>query len=238
MPVNIPQINAAADTFNVWLSKTNLVLNAISTVVMTVNSSAGGDITTGNGSVNGVFGATILVTPTLRGGNVTTTNVLTIVSNVTIGNSSMVTVGNSTINATMNSSLLTVGNINVGTLTATTGIFPAGITYSNSSLVPVSTIISTNTVSTVDSTLLSGVRSSEYLLLVKNNNANQYQISKLLMVQDGTVASITEYAIITTNGSIGVFSGTANSSAALLQFTPAVSNNVTIKGSRNSISVS
>src|SRR5512143_3094348 len=84
MSETIDQINTAAggDTWEIGIGKINQSLNAISTVVVSVNSHANGGLTSGNGFVEGTFGARNLVANTLSGGTVQTPDVLTITSNV------------------------------------------------------------------------------------------------------------------------------------------------------------
>lgn len=75
-------------TFFSWLGKTNDVIDAF-TETVTIKANTAGDITSGNGFVNGFFGANTLVATTLKGGNVASNTVLTISTNTNIGNSSL-----------------------------------------------------------------------------------------------------------------------------------------------------
>jgi hypothetical protein len=70
MTINVPQINTAADTFGSWVSRTNQIAGIISNNAVTVDSTANGSLSTGNGFVNGYFGATTITTSFLKGGNV------------------------------------------------------------------------------------------------------------------------------------------------------------------------
>jgi hypothetical protein len=66
------------------------------TYVVTTDTSASGGTTTGNAYVNGFFNAnTLIAQDALRGGNITSTGVLNIISN-TVVNNSILTVGNAT----------------------------------------------------------------------------------------------------------------------------------------------
>lgn len=69
------------NSFDNWVSRTNELVAAFAQTV-TIAANTAGDLTTGNGYVTGIFGATTLVGTTLRGGTVTTAANLTISSNV------------------------------------------------------------------------------------------------------------------------------------------------------------
>lgn len=119
-------------------------------------------------------------------------------------------VGNSTVNAVINSTT-TIDN----TLTFTT----------------------TGTASqTFDSFLIASYRTSKYIISVKDNVANNYLATEILVVFDGTNPQMTEYASLATNTIFGTFSSTSNSTAILMQFTP-TSANTTIKFSKRMINI-
>lgn len=102
----IPQVNTASDYFSTWYSITNQLANSFLQTV-TVNTTA--DLTTGNGYVNGYFGAnTIVVGTGLRGGNVTSAANLVISSNLT--SSLLVSL---TGNVVVNSSLISLTSNNI-----------------------------------------------------------------------------------------------------------------------------
>ena len=69
-------------TFGSWLSVTNRLANLMSQNTVTVDSTTGGSSTTGNGYIQGHFGADFLyVGNGLIGGNVSTNGALLILSN-------------------------------------------------------------------------------------------------------------------------------------------------------------
>jgi hypothetical protein len=74
-------VNAAADTFGNWVIKTNDIVLLVNTDVVTVEQNTAGDLTVGNGYVIGIFGSNTLVATDIRGGSVTSSNVLLISSN-------------------------------------------------------------------------------------------------------------------------------------------------------------
>jgi hypothetical protein len=86
--------------------------------------------------------------------------------------------------------------------------------------------------SVVDAFFLTDYRGAEYLITIKDNNANGYQISKVLLLQDGGGATLTEYAAIVSNAVIGTFTASANATHAILTYTPSTSNNTTLKAVR------
>lgn len=211
------------NSFYYWLSRTNELAHALSNYVITTDSNN----TTGNAFVNGVFSSTTLAANTaLRGGNVSTSAVLTITSNVnitgdklTVGeisvNSSVVSVGNSTSNVAVNSTSISI-----------TGVSTASINVQTS-----------NTDSQViDYFNKSTYRTAEYVISLKNNSANAHQASKLLLIHDSSDAYVTEYGVLTTNTSLGTFSANANSTHCRLLFTPTAAN-TQIKGVRTNVVV-
>lgn len=101
MALATTNVEITTDSFQNWLDKTNTLLYAYSTSIVTAAANSTGGMTTGNATVNGIFTANSLTvsgnsTFGLRGGNVTTANVLYITGNVSIGNATVNTVINQT----------------------------------------------------------------------------------------------------------------------------------------------
>ena len=97
MALSTTNVNTTTDSFQNWVDKTNVLLDAYSTTIVTTAANSIGGFTTGNGTVNGIFTANSITvsgnsTFGLRGGNVVTANVLYITSNVSIGNATVNTV--------------------------------------------------------------------------------------------------------------------------------------------------
>jgi fibronectin-binding autotransporter adhesin len=97
MALATTNVSTVTDSFQNWIDKTNILLDAYSTTIVTTAANTQGGITTGNGTVNGIFTANSITvngntTFGLRGGNTTTANVLYITSNVSIGNTTVNTV--------------------------------------------------------------------------------------------------------------------------------------------------
>ena len=275
MSKTLSSINTTADTFQNWIDRTNSIIALLDTEVVTANTA--GALTSGNGFVNGHFGANTLVATNIKGGNVTTNSVLTFQTNtafsanvlisqqlivtnsVSLSNTLLVTglanasgglntttanattginvganinittsqinVGNSSVNVVVNSSMITVGGSNVVTTSTLTNITTTG------------SITLTGTSSQVlDSQTLASIRSSEYLISANNNDANAYQISKILVIHDGTSAYITEYGTMYTNTAVVTISAGANSTHMFVNCTP-VSSNTTVKFTRFALGV-
>jgi len=99
----------------------------------------------------------------------------------------------------------------------------------------VNTSVTTSVV--LDSFFLADFRAGEYLISIKDNNANAFQMSKLLILHDGGIATMTEYGTIVTNTNIGVFTASTNATHALLNYTAGATNNTSIKVTRTLMSV-
>lgn len=85
MAKNIANVVIATDTFSSWITKTNQLLTALGTEVITANTSNDGANTTGNTNLIGIFGAnTVAVGTALRGGTVNAAANLAITSNVVV----------------------------------------------------------------------------------------------------------------------------------------------------------
>jgi len=97
MALYTSNVNTVTDSFQNWVDKTNTLLDAYSTTIVTTAANSQGGTTTGNGTVNGIFTANSVTVNGntifgLRGGNTTVANVLYVTSNVSIGNASVNTV--------------------------------------------------------------------------------------------------------------------------------------------------
>ena len=63
--------------------------------------------------------------------------------------------------------------------------------------------VATTTSTSVDSWAIATYRSAEYLIQV--TQGTNYQVSKLLVIHNGTTVSYTEYGVLETNGSLATF---------------------------------
>jgi hypothetical protein len=118
MALATSNVSTVTDSFQNWIDKTNILLDAYSTTIVTTAANSQGGLTTGNGTVNGIFTANSVTingntTFGLRGGNTTTSNVPYITSNVSIGNTTVNTViSTTTIDTDLQ--LVVAGNTNFG----------------------------------------------------------------------------------------------------------------------------
>ena len=93
------------------------------------------------------------------------------------------------------------------------------------SIIPSVKTVSSNAIFTLDSFFLLNFRTVEYTLSVTDNNANNYQASKILIVHNNGNAFMTEYAQIFTNNIVATFSLTTNATHGILRATPVTSSN-------------
>lgn len=252
MAESITHITWASDTVEQLVTQVNLMINAISNRVVTANNNANGAVTVGNTFVYGIAGAnTVVVWNAIRGGNVQTSNTLWLGSNLH-ANGFAYLAGNSTVNTTINSTAHAVtnstGNVNITSSTITlanstvsfaiskpTAAQAADGTYylnANGSFSSVSSNVANVTTTGTSAQLISSydisaIRSAELLVSVKDNVANGYQLSKLMVLWDGSDALLSEYGVIQSNGSQGTFSANANSTFVRVYITP-VSANATV----------
>lgn len=101
-----------------------------------------------------------------------------------------------------------------------------------------STVTTTSTSPAVlDSLTVADFRTAKYLVQAHDTVTNAYQTSEILLIHDGTVAYLTEYAIIYTSGSLGTFDAAIVSGDVRLSATPASSNSTTFKAYRQALTI-
>lgn len=231
-------VDVDLDTFQVFIDKVNQVVDHLRNTVVTVsNTSAYDGNNTGNGFVFGVFGSNVaVVTNSLRGGNVSTTNVLTITSGLLVSNNATVN-GAFTVTGLSNLNTLNVrGTANIANTLSVTGntsvgdqLTVAGNTNLNSAVNIKNTFTfdafsNSNLGATVASplTVYSYPKASwttGKVLLQTKRGAN-VQSFESIVVHDGTTPYMQIYGVaqspMTANN--GVFSVAANTTHILLQF--------------------
>ena len=107
-------IEPAFDTWAGLIQKVNYVLTDMGTVVVTVDSTTNGALTSGNAYVNGYFTSNnVSVISGIRGGTSATPADLVLTSNLITSYS--INVGNSTVNNSSNSTVINIGNATVYT---------------------------------------------------------------------------------------------------------------------------
>lgn len=156
-------------------------------------------------------------------------------STVAVTTNSNTTVGNAAITGTFTANVLSVSNSTVNTSISvpTSAQKSSGAFYlnANGSWSEIITPIETGNLQTtgtssqlLDSFSVSTFNGAEYLIHIKNNNANGYQLSKVLTIHTVTDAFTTEYGILITNTALGSFSANANTSHVRFYVTPTSGN--------------
>ena len=176
MSVTISPV-ANSQNFGTWLARTNQLTAIISANVVTTDNTVSGGMTSGNGTVNGSFGSnTLFVIDNMRGGNVTTSNTLTIISNTIFSNTSSNLVSFVS-NATSSNVLISVDRVNITGNTA----------FANSISAPQGTF---NT-----------IIGNTSLAIGSNVNISTSSVS----VGNSTVNTYFTISALSTNGSLGVY---------------------------------
>jgi len=230
---------ANTNTFDYWRNRTNELADAMTNKTVTVDSNTA----TGNAAITGTFSANVLFL-----GNTTVNST---------SNSTSIVFGNTVQNTVVNTSSITFGNTVQNTVVNTSSIFisnstsnltisiPTSSQYANGkfflnangSFTLVEALIKGNietsgtTNTEINNYLTNTFASAEYLLAVKDNNANNYQSSKILITHDVDNAYLSEYAIIVSNNYVGSFFANSNTSHVRLYFNP-TSTNTTINFTR------
>ena len=146
------------------------------------------------------------------------------------GAATTLSIGASTGTTTINTPLIANGSSVIGTVTTTS-------------------ITSTPAVA-IDSWDITVYRSAKYIVQVTctastynastgaGNSVNTYQISEILVIQDGTTATMTEYAAVKTNGDIATFTVDINSgNCRLLAVAANATDTITVKINKTMIKV-
>ena len=219
-------------TFQYWLDRTNEIAYALTNSVVTTNSNTA----TGNAAITGTFTAnalsitngitvkslivntsittnTLVVNTTTTTGNLTVNSVVTISSstsniNITVPNTTVVSNGQYFLNANVSGSTVPVSSVSTGSVT-TSGLSDT----------------------TIDSFSTSTYSSAEYLINIKDNNANNFQTTKLLVCHDNGVTYATEYGTLVSNTSLGTFYSSISGTTLSILYSP-TSSNTTLKFSR------
>jgi hypothetical protein len=207
----------------------------MSSEVVTANSAANGALTVGNGFVSGIFGSSIAIGLTFRGGTIANSADAVWTSNVVIQTGNQFLVGNTTVNSLVNSTAVI----------ATSGQFAtANIPYFNQTQLNFANTAMTDLVVTTTGTSIQNFdtfgltlyRSAEYQVSIKDNTSNAYSVSKILVVHDGGNILQTEYGLLSTNGTLAIWSTATNATSLMLQATPMTAN-LTIRAVRTSLKV-
>jgi hypothetical protein len=185
------------NTFDYWKNRTNELAHAMTNYVVTTDSNTA----VGNAAISNTFTAN------------------TVVANTFDANTS-VNVGNSTVNVAITSP-------NSAQISSGTYYLNANGSWLENTSAPVTngSITTTGTsAQVVDSFAVADQNAAEYYVHIKDNNANNYHASKILVVHSVGAAYSTEYATIVSNNTMGVFAADINSGNVRLLLTPTSSN--------------
>jgi hypothetical protein len=122
------------------------------------------------------------------------------------------------------------------TLTVANTVSSNNISLSYGFVTSNTTSTSGTTKQSIDTFALGTYRSADYIVSVKDNNSNSYQVSKILVVHNDGSSYSTEYGIMQTNSTMGIFESDISGTNVRLLFTP-VSTSTTIKVVRTTVSV-
>ncbi len=230
MTVNVANASNT-NTLYYLRDRMNELAAAMSTKAITVNSNAA----TGNAVVNGVFVAnTIVVNSGLRGGTETVANVLNVTSNVSINSASQLSISSGFVATSTSLKISGTGNLTINASMISVNSVPIMPEFCN-------TQISGNTTQIFDFWPLTSYRSGEYQISIKDNEANNYQISKVLVIHDDGISPLsTDYGVLYSNTQLAQFSANANSTHVRMLITglqPNASTNLQIKAIRQLVTV-
>jgi hypothetical protein len=191
---SLPIVDETTDTFYAWIVKTNAIINLANTEMVTANNHANGATTTGKGFVIGSFGSNTLVATSLSGGNTIANSVLTITSNATFSNTASVVKIDSGVTLGANS-----------------------ISHSHG----VRVITSGTSIQNADTFAAATYRSAKYVISVTDPTNSDYQVTEILLLHDGSSTYTTEYATLTSDTNLAVFSSDISAGSVRLRVTPA-----------------
>lgn len=200
----VANVSIASDTFAGWVEKTNIVLDTLSNEIITVNESAEGSNTSGNGSIIGTLSANTLSALVIRGGGVgNTANISTLtigISNSTTSSNVVVTgyAANLSANQINITSNTLISGANLSITSSNISISTANVTITGGNLNIVSnTVLSGNTV-TVSSNLfsLSNVANVSFISSNTNIDGGNFNVNSNTSITGGTL-NISSNAVFT-----------------------------------------
>lgn len=126
------------------------------------------------------------------------------------------------------------------TVNSNTAVGNAAITgafnYNTAQIYSSNSTTAGTTLQVIDSYLITNFRTADYVISVKDNTANNYYASRLMVTHDSGTVYTTEYAVLISNTAVGVFGATINGTAVAINFTP-VSTSTTVNFTRTLVTV-
>ena len=216
----ISNVVISTDSFASWVGITNTLADALSVNVLTAQQNTAGANTTGNAQLIGIFNAnTVAIGTSLRGGTITTSANLNIISNTIFSGA--------TINATSNVNITTTNTYVNSVVTYIVGGL-ANVT-SNASIVNGNTYVNSAVTYVVGG--LANVTSNASIV-----NSNTYVNSSIVYISGGLANVTSNVSLVASNvtmnaATLTIRSGTLNvDSTALFTNTVGISNNLTVQG--------
>jgi len=139
-----------------------------------------------------------------------------------------------------NSLIVSIANTSstgISTIQLSNTILDSRITTISASGSPTASTISEYQTGTGTTTTNDDYSCAYYIVSVEDKTNNEYQVSEILLVDDGTTASIVEYGTIETNSGLGTFDASVSSTTQLL-FTPIPSIDVEVRVFQNALRLS
>lgn len=117
-------------------------------------------------------------------------------------------------NVQSNSSIFVASNTDIGNSSVQVVILQNDVTHTKTT-----SYTSSNTdLQTLDSFSASTFRSGKYLISITSSTS--YQSTEIMILHDGTTASVTEYATLLSGSTLGTFTADVNSGDVRLRITP------------------
>jgi hypothetical protein len=214
--------NANATTMNFAGAATTLAMAITGTGARTINlataATGASTFTFGGGGSGHTFKIASTAAGTINLTTDVTTGIVNLYTSVTTGTVNLATSGASTINLGNTSSNVRVGTLSLGDRTyestsETTGVTDAAATA-------------------VDTFAVATYRSAKYILQVTctaGTDINKYQLSEVLILQDGTVATMTDYGVIRSGNNLVTFTAVVNGANVELRAQATTGNTVRVR---------
>jgi hypothetical protein len=224
-------VNVNADTFQLFVDKYNQVVDHLQNTVMTVsNTNAYNGNNTGNGFVIGILGATTLVANSaLRGGNISTSGILTITSAAQVSNTLSVadgftvTTGLSNVNTINVRGAANVANVLTVTSNTVLGSFlsvAANASFANNIAVKTDYVIEVSANSDLGSNTTSPQQLFAFLksdfssarIMVQSKKGSNTQVYEGILAHNGGTPQMAVYGVVSvpTNANNGIVSASSN----------------------------